>query len=168
MTTNHSVPFPAPGPIKAVGACVVVAVGLLGCSADSGPKERGGAVVGGVVGGLAGSTIGSGSGQAVAIGVGAILGTIIGSEVGKSLDRADRAYMHQTTQRTLESSPSGQTSEWVNPDNGHRGSVTPTQTYESNNGPCREFQQSVTIDGRTERAYGTACRQPDGSWKIVG
>jgi len=25
----------------------------------------------------------------------------------------------------------------------------------------------VTIDGRTEVAYGTACRQPDGSWKIV-
>jgi surface antigen len=25
----------------------------------------------------------------------------------------------------------------------------------------------VTIVGKTERAYGTACRQPDGSWKIV-
>lgn len=75
--------------------------------------------------------------------------------------------MHQTTQRTLEHEPSGHTSEWVNPDNHHSGTVTPTRTYESESGPCREFQQSVTIDGRTERAYGTACRQADGSWKIV-
>jgi surface antigen len=32
---------------------------------------------------------------------------------------------------------------------------------------CREFQQTVTIGGKTEQAYGTACRQPDGSWQIV-
>jgi surface antigen len=32
---------------------------------------------------------------------------------------------------------------------------------------CREFQQTVSIGGREERAYGTACRQPDGSWKVV-
>ncbi|PCI33493.1 MAG: hypothetical protein COB54_04115 [Alphaproteobacteria bacterium] len=31
---------------------------------------------------------------------------------------------------------------------------------------CREFQQSVTISGKTEQAYGTACLQPDGAWKI--
>ena len=32
---------------------------------------------------------------------------------------------------------------------------------------CREFQQTITVGGRTETAYGTACRQPDGDWKIV-
>lgn len=155
-------------PIGSIAACAILALGLAGCSSDAGPKERGGAVVGGVVGGLAGSTIGSGSGRLVAVGVGAILGSIIGSEVGKSLDRADRAYMHETTQHTLESRRSGETSEWVNPDNGHRGSVTPEPAYRASDGRyCREFQQTVTIDGRTERAYGTACRQPDGSWQIV-
>ena len=33
---------------------------------------------------------------------------------------------------------------------------------------CREYQHTVTIDGKQEKAYGTACRQPDGSWKIQG
>ena len=33
---------------------------------------------------------------------------------------------------------------------------------------CREFEQTVTIDGKTETAYGTACRQPDGTWKQIG
>ena len=32
---------------------------------------------------------------------------------------------------------------------------------------CREFQQNVTVGGRSERAYGTACRNPDGSWEVV-
>jgi hypothetical protein len=31
---------------------------------------------------------------------------------------------------------------------------------------CREFQKQIIIDGRTEQAYGVACRQPDGTWKI--
>jgi triosephosphate isomerase len=32
---------------------------------------------------------------------------------------------------------------------------------------CREFQQTVTIGGRTEQAYGTACMQPDGAWEVI-
>ncbi len=33
---------------------------------------------------------------------------------------------------------------------------------------CREFRQTVTIGGRSEKAYGTACRQPDGAWEVIG
>ena len=32
---------------------------------------------------------------------------------------------------------------------------------------CREFQKDINIGGRIERGYGTACRQGDGSWRIV-
>jgi len=57
---------------------------------------------------------------------------------------------------------------WTNPDNGHAGTVTPTRTYQTAGGTyCREYQQTVTIGGKDERSYGTACRQPDGSWKIA-
>lgn len=34
-------------------------------------------------------------------------------------------------------------------------------------GPCREFQTEIIIDGRKQPAHGTACRQPDGTWKVV-
>lgn len=48
------------------------------------------------------------------------------------------------------------------------GSVTATRDGTSTSGRyCREFQQVITIGGRTEEAYGTACRQPDGSWEVV-
>jgi hypothetical protein len=33
--------------------------------------------------------------------------------------------------------------------------------------PCREYQSSAVIDGRKQPTYGTACRQPDGSWRII-
>lgn len=32
---------------------------------------------------------------------------------------------------------------------------------------CREFTQKVTIGGRTQYAYGTACQSKDGDWRIV-
>jgi hypothetical protein len=32
---------------------------------------------------------------------------------------------------------------------------------------CREFQGDAIINGTNQPYYGTACRQPDGSWRIV-
>jgi hypothetical protein len=32
---------------------------------------------------------------------------------------------------------------------------------------CRQFQQSVLINGQPQLTYGTTCQQPDGSWQIV-
>ncbi|MBI1309472.1 MAG: hypothetical protein GC129_06490 [Proteobacteria bacterium] len=31
---------------------------------------------------------------------------------------------------------------------------------------CREFTQTITIGGKTQKGYGTACLQPDGSWEL--
>jgi len=48
------------------------------------------------------------------------------------------------------------------------GSVTPIRDGHTADGrACREFQQQVSIGGKTDQAYGTACQQPDGSWQIV-
>jgi len=32
---------------------------------------------------------------------------------------------------------------------------------------CREFEQTVMIGGRPQQAYGTTCRQTDGSWRLA-
>jgi surface antigen len=46
--------------------------------------------------------------------------------------------------------------------------VTATRDGYSESGKyCREFYQTVSIGGRTEDAYGVACLQPDGDWRIV-
>ena len=147
-----------------------IAGGLLvaGCTQNTGNKEIGGTLLGAGLGGMAGAQFGGGKGQLAATAVGVLAGAWLGNEVGKSLDRADRIAAARTAQVTLESAPTGQTATWSNPDSGHSGTVTPVRTYQEPSGAyCREYQQSVTVGGQTERAYGTACRQPDGSWKII-
>lgn len=32
---------------------------------------------------------------------------------------------------------------------------------------CREYHSTQTINGQPQNMVGTACRQPDGSWRIV-
>jgi surface antigen len=153
------------------GVLVVAAVvSLAACSSleGRGNKELGGAVIGAAAGGLVGSQIGGGTGKLVAVGAGVLLGALLGSEVGRSLDKADQAYAAESYQNTLEATPTGETSAWVNPDSGNSGSYTPTKTYQVDSGQyCREFQQTITVGGETEDAHGTACREPDGSWRIV-
>src|SRR5690606_22393280 len=142
--------------------------GLAACSNDAGPKQTGGAVLGGIGGAVAGAQFGQGTGQLAAVAAGTLLGALVGSEVGSSLDKADRTALAHTTQTTLETAPSGTASTWRNPDSGNYGTVTPTNTYQTASGQyCREFTQTVNIGGRSEEAYGTACRQPDGTWKVV-
>lgn len=48
-------------------------------------------------------------------------------------------------------------------------STTPTPQAKAPSEPeCREYQTTVTIDGKPQKAYGKACRQPDGTWKQMG
>lgn len=145
----------------------LVCAAMLSACEGAGNKQIGGTVVGGALGGLLGSKIGSGRGQLVGVGLGALLGAFLGSETGKSLDKADEAYARQTAQHAFETTPAGTRTQWHNPDTGNTGTITPTKTYENPDGSyCREFQQTITVGGKSESAYGTACRQPDGSWKM--
>ncbi len=147
---------------------MALALALAGCTGKVGDKEAVGTLLGAAAGGLAGSQVGKGRGKLVATGVGTLLGAMLGNEVGKSLDRADRLTMQRTTQQSLEKVQAGKTSTWKNPDSGNQGTITPQKTYQRSDGTyCREFTQTITVGGRTEEAYGTACRQPDGTWKLV-
>lgn len=125
-----------------------------------------GTVSGGVVGGLLGSQIGGGSGQIAAGFGGALLGAYLGGRIGQYMDRIDRMEM----QHVLESAPTGKVVSWKNPDTGNRFSVQPTKTYykaNNQNQPCREYTTNAIIGGKTEQIYGKACRQADGSWRVV-
>jgi surface antigen len=46
--------------------------------------------------------------------------------------------------------------------------VVPLEGYEAREGRiCRHHRTTATIEGRQQEIYGTACRQPDGSWQRV-
>ncbi len=147
---------------------LVVAVTVAGCDIDIGRTPARGTLGAVTVGGLLGSKIAGGDDQLATIAMGTLLGPYLGSEIGKSLDRADRRYAESTAEKSLAISPAGHTSRWTNPDTGHAGTFTPTNSYRSDDGlRCRDYDQSITIDERSQDAYGTACLADDGSWRIV-
>ena len=126
-----------------------------------------GAVVGGVAGGLLGGQIGEGGGKTAAAVAGALIGAWAGSHVARSMTQRDVVYVQQASTQAA-TIPVGETVTWYNPESGNQGTITPTRDGRMSDGRyCREFQQTVTIDGQTERAYGTACQNPDGTWQIV-
>ena len=155
--------------IAVISLVGLLMTGLVACESNQyGEKQTGGAILGGVVGGLLGSQVGGGKGKLAATAAGTVLGVFLGSSVGKSLDKADRLYASRTANSALESNPTGQSSSWSNPDSGHSGTIRPTRTVQRyDNSPCRDYETTVTIDGRTETAVGRACRQSDGTWRVV-
>jgi surface antigen len=131
------------------------------------PKQTAGTVLGAIGGGLLGAQVGKGAGQLAATAAGTLGGAWLGSEIGASLDRADRLHAQQATYTALEHNPTGTASTWRNPDTGHYGAVTPTRTYKTADRDCRDFEQTVVVEGREQTVHGTACREPDGSWRAL-
>jgi surface antigen len=126
-----------------------------------------GQVIGGVSGAFLGSQFGEGSGKIVASVAGAMLGAWAGSKIVQGMNAQDRG-MYENASTRASTAPVGQQITWYNPDTGNQGTITPTREGRNNDGSqCREYQQTVTIGGKTEKAYGTACKQPNGSWKVV-
>jgi surface antigen len=161
MMKRHATP-----PVRRarVGAlCLALAAALAGGCANPGSQEQAGMVIGGVLGGVLGSQVGHGSGRTAATIVGALAGMSIGGAVGRSMDDNDRLK----TAHAMETVRSGVPSYWRNPDTGHEYRVTPMRTYQSAQGPCREYTLEGLIGGKRESVVGNACRQGDGSWRVM-
>ena len=152
--------------LKTIVLILLVALLETGCATmEANPKTTIGALGGGALGGL---IAGAAGGNPAAIAASVIGGMLVGGLVGNLLDERDKRLASEATQKALESAPTGQPVAWQNPDNGHSGTVVVVQTYQTATANyCREFQQTVTIGGQPQSASGTACRQPDGSWKVV-
>ena len=145
-------------------SAMLMAFLLMGCE-TAGTKTAVGGLGGAAAGGLLGAALGGGG---TGIAAGTILGGLIGGAVGNYLDAADREQASAAASRALESTPSGQSVAWRNPDSGNTGAVTPVRTYQTSTGQyCREYTQTITIGGEKHQSYGTACREPDGRWKIA-
>ena len=141
---------------------------LSGCANDGrGGNEVGGTLMGAALGGLVGSQCGHGDGRLAMTAAGTLLGAYVGNSVGRKLDDEDRRRMRDAETRAY-GGPINQPIIWNNPGTGNSGTVTPIRDGRSNSGKyCREFQSEVTVGGERQNAHGTACQEPDGSWRIV-
>jgi surface antigen len=154
-----------------LAAIALVATGLMlaGCADGQGPnKADTGLAVGALAGGILGNQVGGGSGKVLATVAGAFIGGVVGHEIGKSMDQQDRLLAQKAELDALERGQSGTSVAWRNPDNGRYGEVVPSKPYRRGPQDCRDYTHTVYIDGRPQTMRGTACRNPDGTWKNVG
>lgn len=144
-------------------AILLTTISLISCSTPPSKQDMG-TVTGGVLGGLVGSRFGGGSGQLLAVGAGALLGAYVGGAIGKNMDDTDRAKMSSA----LDNNAVGQPAYWQNQKTGTSYNVVPVKNVAYNGNPyCREYRSTANIAGKKQQVYGTACRQPDGSWQTV-
>jgi len=47
------------------------------------------------------------------------------------------------------------------------GAAITGETYTERDPPCREFRMKAEVGRGWEEVYGTACRQSDGSWRMM-
>ena len=145
---------------------LVLAFVVSGC-ASTGQQNGtwGGAAVGGGVGAVLGNALDCHGCALIGGLLGAAIGGYTGSEIGKRMDAQDAAR----TQNAVNHLPTGASTAWKNPDTGIQYDVTPTRTYadRSTGDFCREVTiGQAEVGGQRKEVYGTACRQPDGSWMM--
>ena len=81
--------------------------------------------------------------------------------------------LDDTQQRALEDAqikaseaPVGERVDWR--ERGAMGAAHTLREFKDAEGSyCREFEQTVTVDGRTERAQGNACQDGQGVWQVL-
>lgn len=156
--------YPAP-PVVYQPAPVVVAAPpppQIVCR-DSGTGAALGAAAGGTAGAILGATSAHGHQKWAATAGGAILGILLGGTVGHAVDTLDQSCAAEA----VAYGPVGQPVGWASPTYGTQYQVMPVRQFAYQGTTCREYQANAAIDGRWQQVRGTACLQPDGSWRVV-
>ncbi len=134
------------------------------CNRSLSSSQLVGGALGAIVGGLLGSKVGKGDGKLAATAAGTLLGALAGASIAQSMDTAD----NECVRKALDAAPDRREVSWQNPDANAQYKVTPVKSYNNRAGRyCREYITEAVIGGRTEKVYGTACRQPDGAWELM-
>jgi surface antigen len=132
------------------------------------PEMFDGSAVGGLVGAAAGGFTGSRFGGAKdtlsATAIGTLIGAAGGARTGDGIARSEELCFSQSFEHVADRD----TIAWMDPAEGIHYAVTPTRTVKSVDGRyCREYTARATVNGQAAGIFGTACRQPDGSWELV-
>ena len=85
--------------------------------------------------------------------------------IGRELDEQDRERAQLAARQSIQSTPTGSTSSWVNPDSGNPGTYTPTsEAFANNEGlNCRQVRQTIVNEGQEQTEDITICENADGT-----
>ena len=93
----------------------------------------------------------------------ALGGGLVSQIQGADLGAEDRKLALQAEYKALEDAPGGQAVPWSGA-TGVSGTVVAATPYQVGTQNCRQYTQTVSVDGRSLVARGAACRNPNGTW----
>ena len=156
---------------------LALATSVSACQSTGVTPQQQAQVGGALLGGLLGYGLGKGHrNKSKAILGGVIAGAIAGDFIGQKLSAASQQAHTKPVAHTLEYSPPGTANSWNNHDayQAEQGRVQVTKSYQQprqlgqyEGRYCREFIQEIRVGNQVQQGYGTACRQPDGSWEMI-
>lgn len=137
------------------------------CRQDNRNDRMAGAVIGGILGGVVGNQVFKGE-RGLGTVAGVILGGVAGSQLARSGDDCDQYYASYAYQDAFDNPRPNQRVRWRNDRSGNYGYVQAADVYRDRRGnDCRNYEQEIYVNGRRQIAEGVACRNRDGSWRIV-
>lgn len=129
--------------------------------------SRGGKVTGPVGGAITGAEV-FGEDPELAV-MGHLLGQVNGDRVYRVLNEKDLKLMSTLALATLNHGADNKIKTWRNGRSRHHGSFVASITWRTSDQiVCRRFINTIYVDETESRASGTACRQRDGTWAIMG
>lgn len=90
-----------------------------------------------------------------------VVSGVLAGAFGASLPEADRQHAFSAQLAALDT---GKRQSWRG-GNGLFGYVEPGADSMLSAGKCREYAHTIYVAGRPKSASGSACKQPDGSWR---
>lgn len=138
--------------LLAIGITLTAALGIAGC-ASTGKRAP-------VPLAFAAPQTSYSSGDAY---VRALNGGLVSQIAGANLGDEDKKLALQAEYKALEEAPGGQAVQWSGA-SGISGAVVAATPYQVGTQNCRQYTQTVNVDGKAMMARGAACRNPNGTW----
>jgi surface antigen len=90
-----------------------------------------------------------------------------GGAILSGLDAGDRQKADTARQEALERAAAGTAVTWKSAEStGRYGSVVAGPSFIQAGQSCRQFTQTIYIEGVPQTARSSACRQADGNWRV--
>lgn len=101
--------------------------------------------------------------------LGQLLGRISGDNITDALNNEDLTLMAALALSVLDHGADDHADTWRNRHSRHHGSFIAISTWSTSDRIiCRRFTNTIYVDQSETRSNGTACRQRDGTWAIMG
>lgn len=153
--------------------CAILAASLV-LGAHGAARAQDNTLTGALLGGAAGAGVGYAFGKGKGAAIGGVTGLALGALAGNASERrAPRAVYapppayYAPPPGYYYAPPPEPAYAYYPPQPAYAPPPPPTPVGSYSTANCREYSGTIVIDGVEQRSYGTACLQPDGTWRIV-